>query len=45
VTGYSYAIVSTRGDRNLKNFTDWKTLYTVERDGNLFAIIKQRPIP
>lgn len=45
VTGYSYAIVSTRGDRNLKNFTDWKTLYTVERDGNIFAIIKQRPIP
>jgi len=44
-TGYSYAIVSTRGDRNLKNFTDWQTLYTVERDGNVFALVKQRPIP
>jgi hypothetical protein len=43
--GYSYAIVSTRGDRDLKNFTDWQTLYTVDRDGNVLAIVKQRPIP
>jgi hypothetical protein len=44
-TGYDYAIVSTRGDRDLKNFTDWRTLYIVERDSNVFAIVKQKPTP
>lgn len=45
VTGYDYVIISTRGERDKKNFTDWHILYAVQRDGNVFAIVKQRPVP
>ncbi len=41
--GYQYAIISTRNDRDLKKFTDWITIYSVKRDDNIFALVKQKP--
>jgi hypothetical protein len=44
-TGYTYAIITTRADRDQKDFTDWITLYRIERNGNLFCVVKQNPAP
>ena len=40
---YQYAIISTRNNRETKKFTEWKTIYVIQRDGNIFSIVKQRP--
>jgi len=40
---YQYAIISTRNDRDLKRNTDWETIYLVQRDGNIFTLVKQKP--
>ena len=40
----TYAIISTRADRDLKGFTDWKTIYVIERDNNILAVVKQNPL-
>ena len=43
VTGYDYAIITSRYDWDLYTFQDWPTIYTVQRNGNIFAVVKQRP--
>ncbi|MBI1793619.1 MAG: hypothetical protein HYR70_05455 [Chloroflexi bacterium] len=40
-TEYDYAVISTRGDRDTKQFTEWPTVFTVERDSNIFILVKQ----
>jgi hypothetical protein len=42
-TGYEYAIVSTRNERDLKYFSDWQIMFSVEREGNVFVVVKQHP--
>jgi hypothetical protein len=43
LSSYQYAIISTRNDRDSKKFTDWQTLYVIQRDNNIFALVKQKP--
>jgi hypothetical protein len=40
---HSYVIVSTRNERHKKNFTEWTTIYVIQRDTNVFALVKQKP--
>ena len=40
---HPYVIVSTRNERHLKNFTEWTTVYVIQRDTNVFALVKQKP--
>ncbi len=40
-TGYDFAIQSTRWDQDLNNFPSAPIIFTVERDGAVFAVVKQ----
>jgi len=42
-TGYEYAILSTRNDRDLKYFSNWQIVFRVERESNVFVVVKKRP--
>ena len=42
VTGYDYAIINTRGNRDLTNLANWQTIYTVERDGAVLTLVKEQ---
>ncbi|MBT3241116.1 MAG: hypothetical protein HON98_09255 [Chloroflexi bacterium] len=40
-TGYDFAIQSTRWNQDLNNFPNAPIIFTVERDGAVFAVVKQ----
>lgn len=42
-SGYDYAIITSRYEWDLHILEDWKTVYTVQRNGNVFSVVKKRP--
>jgi len=43
VTGYDYSIITSRYDWDLYTFQDWHTAYAIERNGNIYSVVKKRP--
>ena len=41
-TGYDYAILTSRRNWDLNNFTNWQTVYTVQKNGVVFAVVKKQ---
>jgi hypothetical protein len=42
-SGYDYAIITSRYEWDLYTLKDWQTMYTIQRQQNVFSVVKKRP--
>jgi hypothetical protein len=42
-SGYDYAIITSRHEWDLHILEDWPTVYPIQRNGNIFSVVKKHP--
>lgn len=42
-SGYDYAVITSRYEWDLHILEDWQTVYTIQRNSNIFSVVKKYP--
>lgn len=42
-SGYEYAVITSRYEWDLHILENWQTVYVIQRNGNIFSVVKKRP--